>query len=83
LQNAKFLDQNFGHAPLKNLPGKQTKVIIEDDNFPSNFTQPPGSICIHLGELNICEEGELEGKRYANPQQRKQSQSSLRAAGGR
>jgi hypothetical protein len=38
LQNAKFLDQNFGLAPLKNLPNKQTKIIIAEDDIPSNFT---------------------------------------------
>jgi hypothetical protein len=40
LQNSKILDQNFGLAPLKNLPGKQTKIIIAEEDIPSNFTHP-------------------------------------------
>jgi hypothetical protein len=40
LQNSKILDQNFGLAPLKNLPSKQTKIIIAEDAIPSNFTRP-------------------------------------------
>jgi hypothetical protein len=42
LKNAKFLDPNFGLAPLKNLPGKQTKIIVAEDDVPTNFT--------HLGQ---------------------------------
>ncbi len=38
LQNAKILDQNFGLTPLKNLLGKQTKIIIAEEDIPSNFT---------------------------------------------
>ncbi len=41
LQNAKILDQNFGLAPLKNLPGntgKQTKITFAEGNIPSKFT---------------------------------------------
>jgi hypothetical protein len=38
LLNVKFLDQNFSLTPLKNLPGKQTKIIIAEDNIPSNIT---------------------------------------------
>jgi hypothetical protein len=41
LQNAKFLDQNFVLAPLKNLPSKQTKIIIAGDNIPSNIQLHP------------------------------------------
>jgi hypothetical protein len=37
LQNEKFLDQNFGLIPLKNLPSKQTKIIFAKDNIPSNL----------------------------------------------
>jgi len=39
LKNAKFLDPTFGLAPLKNLPGKQTKIIVAEDDVPTNFTQ--------------------------------------------
>jgi hypothetical protein len=42
LKNAKFLDPTFGLAPLKNLPGKQTKIIVAEDDVPTNFT--------HLGQ---------------------------------
>ena len=42
LKNGKYLDHNFGLVPLKNLPGKQTKVIVDKDNVPTNFT--------HLGQ---------------------------------
>jgi hypothetical protein len=36
------LDPNFGLIPLKNLPGKQSKIIVSEDDVPSNFT--------HLGQ---------------------------------
>jgi hypothetical protein len=42
LKNGKYLDHNFGLVPLKNLLGKQTKVIVAKDNVPTNFT--------HLGQ---------------------------------
>lgn len=42
LKNAKFLDPTFGLAPLKNLPGKQTKLILAEEDVPTNFT--------HLGQ---------------------------------
>ena len=42
LKNAKYLDPNFGLAPLKNLPGGQKKIIMAEDDVPTNFT--------HLGQ---------------------------------
>ncbi len=42
LRNATCLDPHFGLVPLKNLPGKQSKIIMSEDNVPSNFT--------HLGQ---------------------------------
>ena len=42
LKNGKYLDHNFGLGPLKNLPGIQTKVIVAEDDIPTNFT--------HLGQ---------------------------------
>ena len=42
LQNAKFLDPNFGLAPLKNTTDKPIRIITTEDNVPSNFT--------HLGQ---------------------------------
>jgi hypothetical protein len=38
LQNTKFLDPNFGLAPLKNTTGKPIRIITTEDNVPSNFT---------------------------------------------
>jgi hypothetical protein len=42
LKNAKYLDPNFGLAPLKNLPGGQKKISMAEDDVPTNFT--------HLGQ---------------------------------
>jgi hypothetical protein len=42
LQNAKFLDPNFGLPPLKYTTGKPVRIITIEDNIPSNFT--------HLGQ---------------------------------
>jgi hypothetical protein len=42
LRNATYLDPHFGLVPLKNLPGKQSKIIVSEDNVPSNFP--------HLGQ---------------------------------
>ncbi len=42
LQNAKFLDPNFGLAPLKNTTSKPVRIIMIEDNVPSIFT--------HLGQ---------------------------------
>jgi hypothetical protein len=38
LQNMKYLDPRFSLVPLKNLPGKQSKIIMSEDDVPSNFT---------------------------------------------
>jgi hypothetical protein len=45
LQNAKFLDPNFGLAPLKNTTGKPIRIITTKDDVPSNFT--------HLGQYTF------------------------------
>ncbi len=42
LKNVKYLDPHFGLAPLKTIPGKQSKIIFSEDDIPSNFT--------HLGQ---------------------------------
>jgi hypothetical protein len=42
LQNAKFLDPSFGLTPLKNTTSKPVRIIMIEDNVPSNFT--------HLGQ---------------------------------
>ncbi len=41
-ENAKYLDPHFGLAPLKSNPGKPSKMIIAEEDVPSNFT--------HLGQ---------------------------------
>ncbi len=42
VQNAKYLNPHFGLAPLKSNPGKPSKIIIAEEDVPSNFT--------HLGK---------------------------------
>jgi hypothetical protein len=42
LTNARYLNQHLDLVPLKSLPGNQTKIIVAEDNIPSNFT--------HLGQ---------------------------------
>ena len=42
LRNAKYLDPCFGLAPLRNISGKQDKIIRKEDDIPTNFT--------HLGQ---------------------------------
>jgi hypothetical protein len=55
LQNAKYLDHNFGLAPLKNLPGKKTKIIVVEDDAPSNFT--------HLGQYALTSGNQIFERR--------------------
>jgi hypothetical protein len=55
LQNAKYLDHNFGLAPRKNLLGKQTKIIVAEDNIPSNFT--------HLGQYAFTSRNQIFEKK--------------------
>jgi hypothetical protein len=55
LQNAKFVDQNLGLAPLTNLPSKQTKIIVAEDKIPSNFT--------HLGQYAFTLENKIFEKK--------------------
>jgi hypothetical protein len=45
LTNGKNLNSSFGLAPLKTLPGKQSKKFISEDDMPSNFT--------HLGQYTF------------------------------
>jgi hypothetical protein len=45
LQKVKYLDQHFGLAPLKNLPSTQIKIIVLEDNIPSNVA--------HLGQYAL------------------------------
>ncbi len=42
VQNAKYLDPHFGLAPLKSNPSKLSKIIMAEEDVPSNFT--------HLGQ---------------------------------
>jgi hypothetical protein len=42
VQNAKYLDPHFGLTPLKSNTGKPSKIIIAEEDVPSNFT--------HLGQ---------------------------------
>jgi hypothetical protein len=45
VQNAKYLDSHFGLTPLKSNPDKSSKIIIAEEDVPSNFT--------HLGYIHL------------------------------
>ncbi len=42
LRNGQYLDSNFGLSPLKNVNGTKAKIILKEDDVPTNFT--------HLGQ---------------------------------